>query len=331
MSTYPDLNACYGVAMRFLFSIAAIAVATMLPGMAAYAGVQPLLTPAQLDAVRDDASVRIIDIRPAADYSASHIPGAVSAPYSQWRGPANSPGQLLPVEKFTALARSLGLSANTHAIVVSSGANATDFGGSARVYWTLKYLGMSNLSILNGGVKAWVDAGLPQDQAVPVVQPSQYKPTLNKNLVALKNDVLAQVDNPSVRLVDARPAKFFEGQAKAPTAKVPGTIRNAVNLAHDSWFKPGTSIFVSQEEARKIASERFSEPAEETISFCNTGHWASTDWFALSEVVGQPNVRLYPASLAEWTQSEKALPMDNTPGRGEQILDTLKSLLGSKS
>ena len=48
------------------------------------------------------------------------------------------------------------------AAVVSSGADATDFGAAARVYWTLKVLGLKELSVLNGGVKAWAAAGLPQ-------------------------------------------------------------------------------------------------------------------------------------------------------------------------
>jgi len=38
-------------------------------------------------------------------------------------------------------------------VVVSSGKDVTDFGAAARVYWTLKVLGLKELSILNGGVR----------------------------------------------------------------------------------------------------------------------------------------------------------------------------------
>jgi thiosulfate/3-mercaptopyruvate sulfurtransferase len=295
------------------------------------AAVAPLLTPAELDAVRSASDVRIIDIRPAQEYDAAHIPGALNAPYGQWRGPANSPGQLPPVDQLAALVRGLGVDAGSHAVVVSSGANATDFGGSARVYWTLKYLGLTRLSILNGGVKAWSDAGLPQDTTVPAVTASTFEPRLQAALIATQEDVEARLDDPKTRLVDARPANFYAGEVKAPTAKVPGTIHNAVNVEHSKWFKPGTSIFVSPEEAKAIAAKTLHGSADETISFCNTGHGASTDWFALSEVVGEKNVKLYPASLAEWTQSARALPMDNVPSRGEQLIDSLKGLIGKKA
>nr|WP_255775086.1 rhodanese-like domain-containing protein [Halomonas alkalisoli] len=41
-----------------------------------------------------------------------------------------------------------------------------------------------------------------------------------------------------------------------------------------------------------------------TITFCNTGHWAATDWFVLSEVAGFDNVAMYDGSMAAWTISD---------------------------
>jgi len=310
--------------MKFFATLAATAAIAF----SAAAAAAPLLTPAQLNALKSDPAVRVVDIRPAAEYGAGHIAGAVSAPYGQWRGPADNAGKVPELDKLTALVRSLGLNEATHAVVVSSGADSTDFGASARVYWTLKYLGLNNLSILNGGLKAWTDAGLPQDRTAAQVAASQYTPVLNTAIMADQDQVLAQVGNPKTQLIDARPAAFFKGQTKVPAAKTAGTIQGAVNLENSKWFKPGTSIFVSTDEARKIAASSLPETADETISFCNTGHWAATDWFALSEVLGQKNVKLYPASIVEWTQSAKALPMDNVPGRGTQILNDLKNLVG---
>jgi thiosulfate/3-mercaptopyruvate sulfurtransferase len=44
------------------------------------------------------------------------------------------------------------------------------------------------------------------------------------------------------------------------------------------------------------------------ISYCNTGHWASTNWFVLSEVLGKKNVRIYDGSMVEWS-AKPALPI----------------------
>ncbi len=79
--------------------------------------------------------VRIIDLRDdAAATGVAHIPGALAAPYADWRGPSNNPGQLLPLPRFTALVRRLGLSAETPVVLVASGDDPSDFGAPARVY-----------------------------------------------------------------------------------------------------------------------------------------------------------------------------------------------------
>lgn len=280
---------------------------------------QPLLTPAELQSRLGEPALRVVDIRDAKSYAAGHIPGAVNAPYGRWRGPASNPGELPALQKLTELVQGLGLTGATHAVVVSSGADATDFGASARVYWTLKALQLKELSILNGGLKAWSQARLPLDEKPVKVAASDYRPQLDASLIATRDEIARQIDSGTLSLVDARPAAFFLGETRHPAAKLPGTLKGAVDLEYTKWFKPGSSAFVSVEEARKVAAAAALNPQKETVSFCNTGHWAAIDWFALSEVLGQKQVRLYPGSMVDWTQSTAALPMDHVPGRAKQL------------
>jgi thiosulfate/3-mercaptopyruvate sulfurtransferase len=280
----------------------------------------PLLSPKDLQARLGDATVRVIDIRDPKSYAAGRIPGAVNAPYGQWRGPAQNPGDLPPLPKLTTLVQSLGLTPATHAVVVSSGADATDFGASARVYWTLKVLGLKELSVLNGGVKAWAEAKLPQNSEAVKITPSSFQPQLDQALIATTEEVLQHVKAKDAVLVDARPAAFFNGETRAPAAKVPGTLPEAVNVQHDKWFAPGSSSFVGLEQARQVAASFPVDASKETVSFCNTGHWAATNWFALSEVLGQKNVKLYAGSMTEWSQNPNGLPMAHVPSRLTQLL-----------
>jgi thiosulfate/3-mercaptopyruvate sulfurtransferase len=94
---------------------------------------QPLLNPEQLQPLLQQADVRLIDIRDPKAFEAGHIAQAANAPYGKWRGPATNPGELPDQAKLVALVQSLGLTPATHAIVISSGADATDFGAAARV------------------------------------------------------------------------------------------------------------------------------------------------------------------------------------------------------
>jgi thiosulfate/3-mercaptopyruvate sulfurtransferase len=205
-------------------------------------------------------------------------------------------------------------------VVVSTGKDVTDFGAAARVYWTLKVLGLKELSVLNGGVAAWTAAGLPLDNAKVTVAASTFEPRIDESLVASREQTIAAASSGSAKLVDARPPEFFKGETRHQAAKLPGTLKGAVNVEHASWFKPGTTTFVTADEARRIAATTPLDPGRDTISFCNTGHWAATNWFAMSEVLGQNNVKLYAGSMVDWTQAPDALPMDNVPNRLAQLV-----------
>ena len=215
--------------------------------------------------------------------------------------------------------QSLGLTPATHAIVVSSGADATDFGAAARVYWTLKLLGLKELSVLNGGMKAWNDQKLPQDNAAVTVARSSYQPQLDTSLIATREDVGQHVRLSNAALVDSRPDAFYQGKTRAPAAKLSGTLPGAQQLDFNQWFVPGTSTFVDTATARQIAAKVKREQGQDMVAFCNTGHWAATDWFGLSEVAGLPGVKLYAGSMVDWTQQADAPPMANQPGRAESL------------
>lgn len=292
---------------------------------------QPLLEAHELkDALSSQTQLQIIDIRSPEDYAAGHIPGALSAPYGQWRGPAHNPGQLSDDAYFENLLRQLGLTSQQPIVVYSSGADETDFGAAARVYWTLKYLGLTDLSILNGGLQQWQSAQQATVTETTAVQASQLSVQSNPKLVIFKDELLEKItqqDN-NYQLLDARPSLFFQGQVKAPTASTGGTIATAQNTPFGQWFNTNDTRIRPVAEIKQLVHSQNLDQAQETVSFCNTGHWAATNWFVLSELAGLKDVRLYPASLAEWTQAEVSLPMDNTPSRWTQ-LQTLFSKLVS--
>lgn len=298
-------------------------LAGLLISVAANAN-QPLVSPTELNQQLQDNGIRILDIRDPKSYAANHIPGSISAPYGKWRGDASNLGKLPPLEKFTTLIQSLGLNPSNHIIITSSGADTTDFGASARIYWTLKVLGFENLSILNGGIKSWSEEKFPLSTIASIPPKSNYQPKLNEALIASKEELEQKVSAGNTQLIDARPKEFFEGETRHQAAKVPGTLKGANNIEHSKWFKPNSSKFITREEAQKVAAASNLNPNEETVTFCNTGHWAATDWFAISEVLGQKNTAMYPGSMVDYTQANSQPLLTNVPGRGKQLWIDLK-------
>ena len=98
-----------------------------------------------------------------------------------------------------------------------------------------------------------------------------------------------------------------------------GTLPGAINLDSDLFFEPGSAALMDKAQLASEAAALHARPGQATVAFCNTGHWAATDWFVLSEVLGRPGVQLYPGSMVAWTQSPEPLPMANEPSRWAQL------------
>lgn len=309
------------------------ALFALLLGASLATAAQPLITPAELSAQLGQPQLRVVDIRDGKNdagktpYEVGHIQGALAAPYSEWRGPSENPGQLPTEEELTELVRSLGIDASTPVVIVYEGTNSTDFGSAARVYWTLKAGGVPTLSILNGGMKAWRAANLPLTTEPSTATASTFTVKLDPKLVATQQEVASVVGDSKIRLLDARPAAFFRGETRHAAAKTPGTLVGAKNVDNAVWFARGSSALLPVSEVKRIAQDHGVQTDQPTVSFCNTGHWAATNWFVLSEVLGQKDVKLYPESAVGWSQAD--LPMANVPGRLYQFWLQLRQATGN--
>src|SRR6185295_14179906 len=144
--------------------------AAMAASVAGAHAAEPLVTPQWLNEHIADTNLVVLDIRSAIDgggaqaYAAGHIPKSVHSDYDKagWRVTRNNVPFMVPtVPELEKLIGDLGIDEDTHVVVVPAGVNVLDFGSAARTYWTLKYVGVKNLSILDGGIAAWRSAGLP--------------------------------------------------------------------------------------------------------------------------------------------------------------------------
>jgi thiosulfate/3-mercaptopyruvate sulfurtransferase len=248
-------------------------------------------------------------LRVSGDYASGHIPGAIPANYADFRGPSDNPGALPPLAALTATVQSLGIEGTRPVVLVHEGSGPSDMGTTTRIYWTLKSLGLAEIAILNGGFSAWRRAGLPASTAPASVRRSDWAPRWQDTWQISTQAIEQRIGDPQLRLVDARPGVFFDG-SRSYLAR-PGTIAGAASLSFERWFEGGS---LKQPEAlRQTLQASPLPPAAETVSFCNTGHWASINWFVLSELLGIPDTRLYAESMVEWSQADR--PMDNQPSR----------------
>jgi len=289
----------------------AVLVAFACGAVAADRAVTPLVSVDWLKQHRADAGVVILDVRSAIDgggaeaYRRAHIPGSVHSDYDKggWRVTRNGvPFQLPTTAELEKLIGELGIDEDSYVVVVPAGMHATDFGAAARVYWTLKVAGVAGVSILDGGFAAW------QAQAKDAIEtgtntpsPRIFTATIDRRLIAEASDVEKVEQAGGATLIDARPASFFVGKEKAPAAKAYGHIAGAINVDNASFYDAATNRLKPRAALAALAARVPQGPA---ISYCNTGHWAATDWFVLSELLGRKDVRLYYGSMVDWTTKD---------------------------
>lgn len=310
-------------------TLAVSAVATVAPttvlaqsSKVAVAASQPVVKAADLHQLIAQKNIRILDIRSPQEYAAGHIPGAVNTPYGTFRGPKENAGSLLPAEKLTEVLRKAGVDKGQHIIVAHAGKDSTDFGAAARVYWTLKAGGLTNLSVLDGGTLGWAANGGKLDTAAVNVAPSHFTYAYNEDMIVHTNALAAAIQaNKAPRLLDARPESFFKGEKRVDAAARYGTLPGAEQLDYSEFFAADGKTLKSSADIRDILQKAKLDKGD-VVSFCNTGHWAATNWFVASEIAGNQHVKLYPESVVEWSQTN--LPMANQPSRITALLQDAK-------
>ena len=302
--------------MKLSLSIFATIVGIATAPFAATFG--PLVEARDLAAAINQVQPVLLDIRNKG-YEDSHVDGALWAPYKLFRGPKENPGALVDVKVLEQNLEQLGLKQDAPIVIISEGDTNTDFGAAARVYWTLKSTGFKDLSILNGGRIAWRDAKLPLNNNAETAIPSQLDLEFNSAWLADTKHVASVVKGEaSGLLVDARLPAFFAGDKSHGAAKRPGTLPGAVNQSYAVFFEKDAAAISKPTDVAALKASLGIKGDEEVISFCNTGHWAATHWFALSELAQVENAKLYAGSMVEYSNAD--LPMENTPGLFKNLL-----------
>ena len=280
---------------------------------------EPLVDATWAEANVGKAGVVFLDTRGQVDYLRGHIPGAVHTNYGKdgWRVKKGDVVGLLPddTSKLGKLIGSLGIDNATHVVLVAPGKSSTDMGIATRLFWTFKVLGDDNVSILNGGMAAYlakVDGKgkpvNPLEKGAAKPTPKTFKIALRKDMLPDRNAVKAAIDKGGVTLVDNRPSDQYLGVTRPPVDTASGTIPSARNVPQQWLTKNGGGTFRTKAELEKLYAAAGVPTTGKQINFCNTGHWASVGWFVSSQVLGNKQAEMYDGSMSDWTHHK--MPME---------------------
>jgi thiosulfate/3-mercaptopyruvate sulfurtransferase len=264
-----------------------------------YANAHLLITTVELANMMANDDVRVIDVRPKADYDAGHIPGALHLGADDVIDPtAHVDGARLPDEQLAKMFGARGVDKDTHVVLYD------DKGGfhAARLFWMLEYFGHRKVGILNGGLPRWIADGRKLSREIPKAQSADFTLTLKSHRYADADWILERRDDQNVMVIDVRPPALYQ-KGHIPWAK---SIPWAQNLEADGTMKTGAAL-------RAHFASHGVVPDRNIAIHCQDGKAASHSYFTL-RLLGYPRVRTYDRSWSEWGASDE-LPK-TVPSKG---------------
>lgn len=207
-------------------------------------------------------------------------------------------------ESFEKTMDAAGLEKGKVTVIVAPSDSPSSMDMAARLYFQLKYFGDDNVTVLNGGLNAWLAAGYPVVTEAIAPKQGDWKATTERaDLIATTDDVKAALKDRGAELIDARPVAQFFGTAKSPVVAAAGHLEGAKSLPAEAVTRAvgPSQQFLTDKQYAAILGQQQIDPAKPSISYCNTGHFAAGAWFITHEILGRKEARLYAGSMNEWT------------------------------
>jgi len=270
--------------------------------MADYAHPEVLVSTQWVAEHANDPKVRLVEVDvDTTAYDQGHIAGAVGWNW-QTQLQDNIRRDLIEKPALEQLLGHSGISNDT--TIILYGDNNNWF--AAYALWQLKYYGHTDVRLMNGGRKKWLEEKRPLTTDATKVAPATYRATgPDESLRARKEHVFAIVDKKGKgSLVDVRSVDEFTGKIIAPpgmseTAQRAGHIPGAANVP---WAQAANEdgTFKSADALKQLYQGKGVSGADEVIAYCRIGERSSHTWFVLKYLLGYDNVKNYDGSWTEW-------------------------------
>jgi thiosulfate/3-mercaptopyruvate sulfurtransferase len=283
--------------LMIAIGLCSLAVAgTSAPESQPYPNSKLLIEPAELARAKPAfPGFVILDVRERAKYEAASIPHALCVEPAAWAKAFKDSPEAAAWSKRIG---GLGIVPNSTVVLFDDSDNKD----AARIWWILRYWGIDDARLLDGGWSAWKAAGLPTASGgakAPAATSITLTPRAER--LATKEQVRQSLEGRTQQVVDARSQGEFCGTEK--NAKRSGAIPGAKHLEWSDLIDPKTHRFKEPAELRRLFHEANIDLARPTTTYCQSGGRASVMAFGL-ELMGAKDVRNYYASWAEWGNAD---------------------------
>jgi thiosulfate/3-mercaptopyruvate sulfurtransferase len=245
-----------------------------------------------------------------AEFLAEHIPGALFFDIDDVSDETSDLPHMLPsTVKFASRMKKMGVGDGMRIVVYDT----VGVHSAARVWWTFRTMGHTDVAVLNGGLRKWKAEGRPTESGAPIRRSERhFTPRFDAGLVRDVADMKAHVERKDVQMIDARAATRYAGEeAEFRPGLRSGHIPGSFNVPYTKLIAPDGTL-KSVEEIRKAFVDAGVDPARPIVTTCGSGVTASILALALT-ALGQPNAAVYDGSWSEWGREGNGLPIATGP------------------
>lgn len=247
------------------------------------------------DHLEDSGLVVLAIGRSPDDVAAGHVPGARFVALDDIRGTRGGiPSQLAADADLIEVFEMAGVSTGSRIVVYGAPQDA------ARLFYTLEYLGLTRVAVLDGGLAAWVGEGGEVSAAQATVARGTITLRPNRSVDVDADWVVDRLDADGIALVDARSPEEFSGARLSRGTDRPGHIPGATNLPWDRLLVSiQTPLLRNEAELESLLAEAGVSPGDTVVTYCRTGMRAGVVYLA-ARALGYETV-LYDGSFLEWS------------------------------
>lgn len=257
-----------------------------------------LISAQELHALVGKNNVKILDATYGQPPFARGIPGAVDFDIDDIADPDAPLAHTIPsADTFARKVGALGVG-NGDLVVVYDRAGIHM--AASRAWWMFRLFGHDNVKILNGGLKAWMAAGLPLENKKSPAAPASFRATLRPGLITFAANVKENIDTGAFTVLDARDALRFAGKAAEPRpGMAAGHIPGSLNMPFADLVDPATGGLKPKSELERIFAARDIPMNRPLACSCGSGVTACVVALGLYET-GKTDAAVYDGSWAEW-------------------------------
>lgn len=238
-------------------------------------------------------NVIVIDVMAADVYAKQHIQGAINIPHKSLYKDGPVEGQIKDVAQLAEIFGQKGVSNNSRIVLYDDGSQKYN----SRVWWILKYLGATDVTLFYKDMAQMEAARLPLTASPNTLPPAKFEVNVKSEMNIDMNSLKELTETGKLVLIDAREKDEFDGMDKAQKSKghLPGAI--FMNFKEVLTEK---GAYKSKDEIVATASKFGITPESQVVVYCQTGIKAAVVYIALKEIAGFSDVKLYAGAYAEW-------------------------------